>query len=369
MKSPRRTTLASSRASGAALGFAGAALSILALGCAGVKNAPPPGSGSGGSSGMVVAPPIAGLQSIEVMPATATVVLQANGTTLAGSQTFTATGHFMDGHSEDVTSKVGWSSQFTTLTVVRGVANVRAPGVFPVTAVAGSINGTGQLTATFQGNLMGNGFDPSGQSTLDGAVGGTTQIAYPLDRSIFPPNLSPVTMHIAKTSGQSAARINFSVDPVVNVNYYALCQPGAGTGCYVELPLELTQLFVAVSESKDVQVTARVGGRARRWSSRRRSSVAWANVPLSGGLYYWTTLAAGVVPGYMPPEQRRQHAGDHRHRHPALRLRQGRRDSDRSWSTPTRARRRRSSARRRRRSTAPSASAATPSATTASPWR
>ena len=75
MKSPRRTTLASSRASGAAL-------SILVLGCAGVKNAPPPGSGSGGSGGMVVAPPIAGLQSIEVMPATATVVLQANGTTL-----------------------------------------------------------------------------------------------------------------------------------------------------------------------------------------------------------------------------------------------------------------------------------------------
>ena len=30
-------------------------------------------------------------------------------------------------------------------------------------------------------------------------------------------------------------------------------------------------------------------------------SVAWANVPLSGGLYYWTTLAPNIVPGYIPP--------------------------------------------------------------------
>ena len=175
------------------------------------------------------------------------------------------------------------------------------PASFTVTAVAGSINGMAQLTATFQGNLMGNGFDPSGQSTLDGTVGGATQIAYPLDRSIFPPNLSPVTMHIARTSGQSAARINFSVDPVVNVNYYALCQPGAGTGCYVDLPLELTQLFVAVSENKDVQVTARVGGLGAPLTESAPINIAWANVPLSGGLYYWTTLAPGIVPGYMPP--------------------------------------------------------------------
>ena len=49
MKSPRRTTLASSVSSGAALSFASVALSILVvvlvvlggLGCAGVKNAPP----------------------------------------------------------------------------------------------------------------------------------------------------------------------------------------------------------------------------------------------------------------------------------------------------------------------------------------
>src|SRR6185369_9965259 len=133
--------------------------------------------------------PITGLQSIDVSPPNQTIVLQANGTMLMGSATYMATGHFADGHTEDVTSRVGWSSQFQTLTVVRGVANVRAPGVFPVTAVAGTINGMAQLTATFQGNLMGTGFDPNGQSALDGNPTGPTQIAYPLDRAIFPPNM------------------------------------------------------------------------------------------------------------------------------------------------------------------------------------
>jgi hypothetical protein len=287
--------------SNAALSLAGVALSILAFGCAGVKNPSNNNSGSGGNGGGTTAPPIPGLQSIEVTPGTAPVVLQANGTLLSGSATFMAIGHFMDGHTDDVTTKVGWSSQFSTLTVTRGVANVRAPGVFTVTAVAGPITGSAQLIATFQGNLMGNGFDPSGQSSLDGSVTGSTQISYPLDRSIFPPNMSPVTMHIAKASGQNAARINFSVDQVVNVNYYALCQPGAGSGCYIDLPLELTQLFVAVSETKDVQVTARVGGLGAPLTESAPISVAWANVPLSGGLYYWTTLAQGIVMNYVPP--------------------------------------------------------------------
>jgi len=292
MKSPRRTTLASSV-------LASAALSILVFGCAGVKNAPPPGSG--GTGGTVVAPPIAGLQSIDVSPPSNSIVLNASGTTLSGSATYTATGHFMDGHSEDVTARVAWPSQFRTLIVTKGQASVTAPGVYAITAVSGSVTGMGQLTASFQGALDGPGFDPSGHATLDGATSGSTQIAYPLDRAIFPPNLSPVTVHVARTSGQSAARINFSVDPVVNVNYYASCQPGAGTGCYVDLPLDLTKLFVAISETSNVKMTARVGGTGVPLVESAPINVAWANVPLSGGLYYWTTLAPGIVPGYMPP--------------------------------------------------------------------
>ena len=293
MKSPRRTNLASSV-------LAVATLSLLSASCAGVKN--PSLNGSGGSGGTVVTPPIPGLTSIDVSPPSQTILLTASGTTLSGTATYTATGHFDDGHTEDVTARVGWSSQFRSLRVTGGNAQVSAPGVYTITVGSGSVTANAMLTATFTGSQDGPGFDPSGHATLDATPAGQTQIAYPLGGAVFPPNLSPVTVHVVRTAAaQSAARIRFFVDQIVDVTYYAACQPGAGNGCYVDLPLSLTQLFIAVSESHDLQMTARVGGTGAQLIESAPINVAWANVPLSGGLYYWTTLAPGVVPGYPPP--------------------------------------------------------------------
>jgi hypothetical protein len=296
MKSPRRTTLA-------LFILSGAALSTLSFGCAGVK-APGGPSGGAGSGGTVVTPPIKGLTSIDVSPPMQSVLLTATASGgLTGSTSFTATGHFDDGHTEDVSDRVAWSSGFSSTIITRGMVMVSAPGIYTISATSGgTIMGTAQLIATFQGDLLGTGFDMSGKGTLDGSPSGATQIAYPLNHAIIPPNLSPLTVHIQRSSpSQTAARINFSVDQVVNVNYYATCQAAAGSGCYVDLPLTLTQLFVAVSDKKDVNVTARLAGLGAPLVESAPVSVAWANVPLSGGLYYWTTLAPNIVPGYLPP--------------------------------------------------------------------
>jgi WD40-like Beta Propeller Repeat len=306
MKSPRRTTLASSLlTASSSVVFASVFASVLAsmstLGCAGVKGTPT--GGSGGSAGMVT-PPIPGLVSIEITPGSMSVPLDATGAQLTGSATFTATGHFQDGHTEDVTNRLGWSSQFRSLRVSAGMATVTAPGVYTITAASGSVMATTTLTATFSGNRNADGFDSSCLSVLDGTPAGTASIAYPLDKSIFPPNLSPVTVHVSRTSPQqNCARINFASESVVNVNYYSPCIAGAGSGCYVDLPLEITQLFIAVSESHDIKMTARVGGTGSVPMVESNSvNVSWANVPLSGGLYYWTTMADGVVTGYHPPK-------------------------------------------------------------------
>lgn len=298
MKSPRRTTLA-------LFFLSGAALSTLSFGCAGVK-APGAPNGGGGSGGTIVTPAIKGLTSIDVSPPSQTVLLAttpSGGLTGSTPMPYVATGHFDDGHTEDVSDRVGWSSGFSTTIITRANVTVSAPGIYTITASSGgTIMGTAQLTATFQGDLLGTGFDMSGKGALDGAPGGATQIAYPLNHAIIPPNLSPLTVHIQRSSAsQTAARINFSVDQVVNVNYYAQCQAAAGSGCYVDLPLTLTQLFVAVSDKKDVNVTARLAGLGAQLVESAPVSVAWANVPLSGGLYYWTTLAPNIVPGYIPP--------------------------------------------------------------------
>jgi hypothetical protein len=279
---------------------AGVASGVLTAGCAGVKQM---GNTNGGTGGTMVAPSIPGLVSIDVLPGPQSVNLMASGSSLSATATYTATGHFMDGHTDDVTTKVGWPSQFRSLRVNAGVATVTAPGVYTITAASGSVMGTAMLTASFSGDRVAPGFDPNAAAVLDGApVQPAAVIAYPLDKAIFPPNLSPLTVHITRgAAAQSQARINFSSENLVNVNYYAPCQGAAGNGCYVDLPLEITQLFVAVSESHDVKLTARVGAPGQPMNESAPINVAWANVPLSGGLYYWTTMAPGIVPGYIPP--------------------------------------------------------------------
>jgi hypothetical protein len=294
MKSPRRMTLAF-------LVLAGAALSSLTFGCAGVKGQTPPGNN--GTGGTMVTPAIPGLVSIQVSPGTQTVALTASGATLSpATATFTATGTFMDGHTEDVSTRVGWPSQFSSLRIASGVATVNAPGTFAITATSGSLVGMATLVASFTGNRYATDFDPAQATTLDGAATVSSNIAYPLDGAIIPPNLSPVQVHIARTAtGQSLARINFSSGDAINVNYYANCQPGVGSGCYVDLPLEITQLFIAASDKDDIKLTARTGGQGSPLIESTSVKVAWANVPLSGGLYYWTTMADGVVSGYISP--------------------------------------------------------------------
>ncbi len=299
MKSSRRTVLTLSI-------LVSAALSSLSLGCAGVKNNPPPNNGSGGSGGGgPTTPAIPGLVSIEVNPGSQTVPLMAStGSSLTGSATFTALGHFQDGHTEDVTQKVGWSSPFRSLRLTSGSATVTAPGTYLITVAAGTIMTTTTLIATFTGNFSCAGFDSSGQGALDGNPSPGGAVAYPLNGAVLPPNLGPITAHVAKTSSnQNAARLNFSSskDNVLSVNYYCGCQAAAGPGCYIDLPLEVTQLFIAVSESQNVKMTARLGGTGAPLIETPSINIAWANVPLSGGLYYWTTMADGVVPGYQSP--------------------------------------------------------------------
>jgi hypothetical protein len=279
--------------------LAAAALSSSIMGCAGVKS---PATGAGGSNGSM--PAIPNLVSIDVTPVSPSVQLMSTGgSSLTATVGFTATGKFRDGHTEDVTARVGWPSQFRSLHVQSGNAIVTAPGKYTITAASGSVMGTAMLTATFNGSRAADGLDPGVPAALDATPNGSpTSIAYPLDGSVFPPNLSPVQVHVVRTSPQQVfARINFSSEDVVNFNYYATCQPGVGNGCYVDLPLDITQLFIAVSESHDVKLTARVGGAGAALIESAPINVAWANVPLSGGLYYWTTMTTGVVPGYHPP--------------------------------------------------------------------
>ena len=106
--------------------------SILALaagaGCAGVKQGVTAGNGGNGGN---VPPPISGLTSITVTPPTSSVALTMGTTGLnPATVNLTATG-IINGASEDVTTRVQWSSNLPGASVSNGVVTVSAPGPTP----------------------------------------------------------------------------------------------------------------------------------------------------------------------------------------------------------------------------------------------
>jgi hypothetical protein len=163
-------------------------------------------------------------------------------------------------------------------------ASTGSGGTLVVTPVSGSFTcgSFASLGCTFNGS----------QSTLDGSPSGSTTIAYPLDGSLFPSNLGPI--QIQSTNGGTSARINFQTlnSSNVSINYYAACETGStlpGSGCYVTLPLQLTEMLVPASSIEDIQITMRVSNGGAPMESAPISA-AWAQTAVTGGLYYWTVI-------------------------------------------------------------------------------
>jgi hypothetical protein len=105
-------------------------------------------------------------------------------------------------------------------------------------------------------------------------------------------------VHVQRAGNEDLARLEIAGDKAA-FRYYARCERGPGAGCYMTLPVEISQRFSGPSSLGDLRLTARVvaaaGGPVAESAPIR---VAWANVRLSGGLYYWTTISA--LPNYKP---------------------------------------------------------------------
>lgn len=295
-----RTTLTWSVSVVSVLALASVSAMSGAVGCAGVKKGSGGSTGSGGSGG-TTAPPIDGLTSLEVTPPEQRVELQiANGVITPASVQFQAVGT-VNGQSQDVSNKVQWTVNLSGANVVGGRATATAPGEYVITAKSGSVAGTAKFIATFTGTYPNNVPDGARQS-LDGSPSGSATIAYPVDGALFPKNLGPIYVHIAKAG--TAARLSFQ-GRGLDVTWYGMCESDPmnlpGSGCYVKLPLDFTQLFIAPSENDDITLTARVGGSGAP-TETAAIKVAWSNVNLTGGLYFWTVMDPVSIPGYTSPE-------------------------------------------------------------------
>jgi hypothetical protein len=270
------------------------ALTVLAAGC-GNSSANPvgfvPGSDAGDDGG-----PTNPAISVTVSPKTAQVALAQSGAAFAAAATFTAQATFQDGSSSDVTATASWAASDPTLVAVaKGVATASAPGVFTITAADGPASDSATLTVTLSGPVYGGGLGPADGGKLDGTpTGSGATIAYPLAGALFPTNLAPVTVHVAKTSAaQSIARVSLEAPPLIAVHYYAPCEQGPDpqTACYVTLPDALTSLLAAAGDTTDIALQARVAAKdGSALVETAPISLAWTSARLTGGLYYWTTI-------------------------------------------------------------------------------
>jgi len=272
-------------------------------GCAGVK--PGATTGNGGSTGfggnIGTLPPINGLESLSVSPTSASVTLTASAAGMLTPATFqfSASGS-VRGVTTDITQMVTWQVDLKGVMVLNGLATASAPGVYTITAKSGSFQASATLTATFSGSIFDPNFNQTNnnKTVLDSTPSGTTNLMYPLDKSLFPGNLTPIYAQMSASGANSIARLNFQATGL-DVNYYANCvatddtnnnDPLPGGGCYVKMPLSLTQLFIATSERQDIKMTARVFSSGSAPVESQSVNVAWSNVGLSGGIYYWSTI-------------------------------------------------------------------------------
>src|SRR5215831_5118471 len=98
---------------------------------------------SSGSTLLTITAPAVTLQSITVAPANASLVL-------GKTQAFTATGHYSDGSTQNLTTQVIWSSSMTSVATIAsgGLATSVSVGSTTVTATLGSTSGSTMLTVT-----------------------------------------------------------------------------------------------------------------------------------------------------------------------------------------------------------------------------
>ena len=118
------------------------------------------------------------LQSITVAPASASIPIGA-------AQQFTATGHFSDNSTENITSQVAWASATPSVATISatGLARAAATGTSSITAGFAGITGTAMLTVTPGPILQSIAVTPANPSLVAGATEPFTAIGSFSDRS------------------------------------------------------------------------------------------------------------------------------------------------------------------------------------------
>ena len=242
------------------------------------------------------------LTSIDVAPPSASLTTTGGGA--AATQQFTATGHFSDGHTEDVSAQVAWSVSDPGIGSVTSGAFTGAAtrgGVAKVIAGQGAVSGTADLTVKYVAARV-SGDDgstaPAGSSGL--FANGTDDptlappLAYPLDGALVPHNLGLLEVQWKKPAGAADLfEVSFSA-PTLDYRVYTNA-PNANGGRLSLTPDEWTSIADTIgSGSVAVKVRGVVTAAPGKVGSSAAVNLSIGAASVAGGIYYWSPTGAGA---------------------------------------------------------------------------
>ena len=240
---------------------------------------------------------LASLTAIRVDPPV--VTLEATASQPA-TQTYRAFGMFPGGEREitDLTNFHLDNPAVGSFSRAAFLSSTNQGGSTNVLAQAGSISGSAKLTVHFTASVLvpptsGTPLpsDPASRFSGTPSASRAPQVVYPNDGVMMPPNIQRLEVHFKPGSAQNTLFQLSFVSPTSTVTTYTRCGAMVAGGCV--FPLDpATYAYVAGSNAGSGPVSLQVRGgddNGTGFGESAKISLQFAQEPVSGGLYYWTT--------------------------------------------------------------------------------
>ncbi len=247
--------------------------------------------GSGGDAGLDGA-------TLEVSPASANVTV-IDGT--PGEQAFTATLHYANGDTEDVTARTAFAVDRPQLGSFSGpvfTAQGLAGGAGLVTAGYSGVFGQANLTVRVAHSRVIDPAPADAPSWFDGAsenAGLAPSIVYPPDETMVPPNLGDFEVHWMDAAGADLFEVRLWSE-YVDLRVYVSGTPNAGS--WIALLLDEWSVVSETERGGSFQLTVRgmASGAPDSAGTSAEQVVRLGQQNIEGGIYYWASTATGGAP-------------------------------------------------------------------------
>jgi hypothetical protein len=282
---------------------------LVAASCGAGSGTTSGGEATGGAAttgGVTDASFIDGLASIRIDPGDGVVEVSPGK---PGTLTYKVTGTIPGKPDQDITDRVVLSLADATLGTWSGgvlTSDTLRGGETMVTARAngGAVTATAKLTVHFTAVLRGPSdggpalpADPGASFTGTADAARAPELVYPNSGVMLPPNIGSLEVHYRPGSPKNTLfQLTWSSN-VASVVTYLRCPSPTNGGCIFQLdPVGYAYLVDSNGGGEPVKLTVRGGDDAATgFGASATISVSFAEAPVRGGLYYWTTTGDTAI--------------------------------------------------------------------------